>query len=55
MDDVVRKERLCYQQFKSKGEGSKTWSNKEKAKANMGGRRSKPWCLKNFGRDHQQK
>ena len=28
MDEVVRKSRLCYQQFKGRGEHGKSWVNK---------------------------
>lgn len=51
----MRKARLCYQRFKNKDEGFKTWPNKENTKVNMGGRRSILGYLKNFGRDHQHK
>ena len=51
MDEAVRKARLCYQQFKGKGEHGKSWVNKSEFK----GKKQKLAYLKNFGRDHQRK
>ena len=50
MDEVVRKAKLCYQQFKGNSEQGKSWTNKGEFK----GRKHKPTYLKNFGRNHQQ-
>jgi len=32
MDEVVRKARSCYQKFKNRSEGGKSWKNKESNK-----------------------
>ena len=51
MDEAVRKARLCYQQFKGKGEHGKGWVNKGEIKR----KKQKPAYLKNYGRDHRRK
>ena len=51
MDEVVRKSRLCYQQFKGKIEQGKSCINKGEFK----GKKQKPAYLKKFGRNHQRK
>ena len=44
MDEAVRKARLCYQQFKGKGEHGKSWVNKSEFK----GKKQKLSYLNNF-------
>ena len=51
VNDIVRKARLCYQQFKGKSEHGKGQINQGEIK----GKKQKPAYLKNFGRDHQRK
>ena len=52
MDEVVRKARLCYHQFRYRSEGVKSWKNKEITKVGGTIERPKPWYLKNFSKDH---
>jgi len=55
MDEVIRKERLCYQQFKNKNEGLKSQLSKEKNKISGGVKKPKYCIMIKFGRDHQHK
>ena len=52
MDEVVRKERLCYEKFKGKNEQAKNLQKEEKGDSS--GKRKKPKYLKKFGRNHQR-
>jgi len=53
MDETVRKERLCYRQFKNQGEEFKPWKCKDKNKTIMESKRLKIGYLNNSGKDHQ--
>jgi len=55
IDEVVRNARLCYQKFKSKGDGSKFWQNKDREKPTVGIKRHTLGYLQNFVKDHERK
>lgn len=55
MDVVVRKDRMCYQQFKNRSDDSKPWENKDKNKVVMNMKSQRLSYLKIFGKDHWRK
>jgi len=52
MDEVVRKARLSYQQFRNKSEVSISSQRKDKNKIRINARRQKVSHLNKFGKDH---
>ena len=52
--EVIRKARLCHQQFKIKNEGGKLWKTKDGGRTG-GVKKQKLLYLPNFGREHKKK
>lgn len=63
MDEAIRKERMCYQQYKAKGELGKGWQSKKEHKGSSNFQKNRTSNFKNvanslvskqFGKNHQR-